>query len=1185
MEETIANLREGNFDAQKGSLDFSCTRLELTLFQGENLEGSFKVYGPKDRLTKGRVYSSEPRMHCLTKEFFGEEEEIGYVFDGEGLEEGEVLKGEFYFISNQGEYYLPFVVSVSYHVLQSSLGVIKNLFHFTNLAKSNWAEAVKLFYSPEFHVVFSGNDKQYYQLYKGLSVYKGNEQNMEEFLLAVNKKQKIEYLLHEEQLRIEDPAQEECYEFLITRNGWGYTELELSCESGLVVLEKRLLTDNDFLGNTCKVRFRLCKERLHRGNNFDRIFLKTTYELLTLPVTVSMHRLYTGGSKRRVHKQLLVQLMEFYQAFRMKKVGTGTWLRETQKLVEQLIALDESDVSSRLFQAQFLLSQERYNEAQWVLDHTEQMMTFSMEEEPVLWAYKMYLTTLCSREETYTDEVTELVEELYKRHGDWRIAWLLLYLSEEYNKSGSKKWLFLEEQFCRGCTSPILYIEALLLLHTNPTLLMRLSDFEIQVLHYAAKKDVLTQEIIEQLQCLAMREKEFSSVLFHILTASYQKKQDKETLMAICSLLMKGGRTQSCYFEWYERAVEEGIRLTRLYDYYMLALDMKKQPVIHKMVLMYFSYHSDLDYERNAYLYADVYRRKEEFPELYLTYLPQIERFVEEQLRRRHINDNLAFLYKHFINGQMVKEEAADALASLLFMHQICVKDASYSKVIVRYQRQKKEAVYLLAEGKAVIPLYGPDCTILFEDTLKHRFAGNDRYTIEKLLLPGKLLNLIEGYATKEVGVNLYLCEDGNESRHIQKENVARFLMLFQSEQVEDNYCRELALELVHFYYEGDYLEELDSFLGALELKGFNGAQRNELLHFLVLRSMYDKAYDYVKAYGTYGIDAKTLVRLLHDRITRFGMEPDETMLYMGSYAFRKGKYDEKVLTYLIRFYHGTTKELRDLWKAASSFDVDTYSLDEKILLQMLYTGSFVGEEMEIFRDYVKGGAKAEVEEAFLSQCGYDYFVREKVMDSYVFEEMLRMMAGGEQLPQVCELAAVQYYAEHKEQRKKEQEPILTRLVRELLLRQIHLPFLRQYGELVPAVALLTDKTMIEYRANPGCRAVIHYVLEKELGEEGEYRTEEMTHVYGGVYFKEFQLFFGERIQYYIMEETEESSQLTESDSIQKSDIEKGFENSRYDLVNNIAIAQTLQDYDTLEELLKEYGRVDYMVQNLFRIR
>lgn len=70
-------------------------------------------------------------------------------------------EGLFSVVSNRGEYNLPFVVTVEHGVLNSSIGTIRNLFHFANLAKSNWAEAVRLFYDPDFRRLFQGNDEHF----------------------------------------------------------------------------------------------------------------------------------------------------------------------------------------------------------------------------------------------------------------------------------------------------------------------------------------------------------------------------------------------------------------------------------------------------------------------------------------------------------------------------------------------------------------------------------------------------------------------------------------------------------------------------------------------------------------------------------------------------------------------------------------------------------------------------------------------------------------------------------------------------------------------------------------------------------------------------------------------------------------------------------------------------------------
>ena len=151
LKQIIREILDGNFKYENNTLDFSCPRVELSVQAGETAEGSFVLSGAKNVVTEGYIVSSDLRMACLASTFGGSQDEIFYRFDASGSAAGEEVKGAFHMISNQGEYYLPFSVSITAEEITSSLGEIKNLFHFTNLAKSNWTEAVKLFYSPAFY--------------------------------------------------------------------------------------------------------------------------------------------------------------------------------------------------------------------------------------------------------------------------------------------------------------------------------------------------------------------------------------------------------------------------------------------------------------------------------------------------------------------------------------------------------------------------------------------------------------------------------------------------------------------------------------------------------------------------------------------------------------------------------------------------------------------------------------------------------------------------------------------------------------------------------------------------------------------------------------------------------------------------------------------------------------------------
>lgn len=1190
MQKTVSQILEGNFEYENGSLDFSCEKIELSVQKGEQYEGSFRINATPGLFTDGIVISSDWRVECLTEEFTGTEEEILFRVHGERLEEGDVVKGTFDVVSNQGEYYLPFVVNVEYRMPESSIGSIKNLFHFANLAKSNWREAVKLFYSPEFARIFSGSDARHAEEYRAFSAYGGQEQNVEEFLILVNKKQKVEYLVEETELYMELEGYEPSsavteHDLLITRNGWGFTKLFVECEGDFLFTEKGILTDDDFLGNRCSLPVYIDGTLCRKGRNFGRICLYNSYVRIELPVTVRFGRGNFYHNRELGKKRDMVHLMEFYQAFRLRKIGTSTWLRETGKLVERLVAMDENDISARLFQAQLLVTEERYNEAGWILDHVSDLFEKRSPEDSLL-AYYLYLTTLIHGEEEYVNKVAEDVEHIFRRNQtNWRVAWLLLYLSEDYRKSDINKWSFLETVFSRGCTSPVLYIEALFLLNANPSLLRRLGNFELQVLLYGVRQGVLKREVAEQTAYLAGKRKEYSQVLFRILERLYEKRKEPWLLQEICALLIKGGKVGKPYFEWYKAGVDSQLRITNLYEYYCNSLNLDRNQDIPKAVLKYFSYQNNLDYAHMAYLYDYVLQRRDRLGDIYEAYKFKMEYFVTEQIRKGHIDRHLANLYNKLLGPDMVDGQTSDALSRLLFAHLIQVEDTGLKKVYVYQPGNRYPCEYALSEGRTWIAIYGSRYTIVFEDAERNRFLKNVDYTMEKLMMPGRFLRLLLPLADKNPGFDLYLSDGESAYREEPEERIKRELRIVTSDYADSQMKRGLYLRIMQYYYDTEDMRALDEFLKIIPAGELNWEERGTVVKFMVLRGNYELAWQWVETYGPYFLDIKLLVRLLGAVKKKNAGKEEALMTAAAVYVFQKGKADSELLEYLMRNYRGMTRGMRDIWKAARGFDMDCVGFSERLLVQMLYSKAYVGEKMEIFRYYISGNPRDRVEEAFLVQCAHDSFVGERVMESEVFREMRHMYADGKPLQKVCKLAFLKYYAENPQEADGETDAIIEELMEEMQAEGIHLSFFRKLGQCRDMQWELADKTMIEYRTGPRTRVCIHYSVLRENGEADGYRSEYMKEVYGGVYCKEFVLFFGESLQYYITEENEGEEKLTESGTLQKSDDGGRDEDSRYRLINDIAVAKSLQDFDTMDDLLEEYYRKDYLGSRLFALK
>ena len=81
MNEVINRILDGKFEYDNGTLDFSRSKVEITLMQGESYEGSFTIMGTANRIVEGYIYSSDSRMRCISDHFSGTTEEIQFVFE------------------------------------------------------------------------------------------------------------------------------------------------------------------------------------------------------------------------------------------------------------------------------------------------------------------------------------------------------------------------------------------------------------------------------------------------------------------------------------------------------------------------------------------------------------------------------------------------------------------------------------------------------------------------------------------------------------------------------------------------------------------------------------------------------------------------------------------------------------------------------------------------------------------------------------------------------------------------------------------------------------------------------------------------------------------------------------------------------------------------------------------------
>lgn len=1186
MRSVIDRCADGFFDYDCGKLLFSTARIEADMPLGQLFEGDFVLSSEDGREFSAIIYSSCMRLVCRNDRVEDESSvTIHYVFDSTGLESGDVVKGDIQVVSNAGEYYLPFVFSVSYGIVQSSLGNVRNLFHFTNQAQVNWNEAVELFYSDSFKQVFGGNDRIHYDKYRGLSNNPDDPQSVDDFLIAINKKRPVVYSVDRTLYEYNDVSDNVPCEFILHKSTWGNIDVTLSTDVGFISLEKEKLTADDFIGNDYLLKFTILGDTLHEGRNFGTITVSSAHCELNINI-IARHRARVNAARaaRREKRNLTLRLMRLYVDFRMKKTNVGNWVRESMKVVERMNALDDKNPVSRLYQAQLLVVQRRENEAQWVLDHVRNEMNIASAPDTYR-AYFMYLQTLISRDDDFINATAAEVAELFETNPkSFEILWTLLYLDEDLSENATRKISLIENIYDSGCKSPIMYIEAYNFFVANTEKLNKLTKFEIQTLLFATGLDVMDNEVERQLLYLASKQREFDPLLYKLLCNCYDITGDDEIVEVVSTMLIKGNRSGPQYFKWFDKAVKMQLRITKLYEYYMYSVPSDYEGIIPKAVLMYFGFRNDMNYHRIAFLYANLIDHKREYADTYDTYREHMQVFAVEQIEQEHIDGNLAKVYEDALFIEMIKPEMARHLAKILFAHEVKIDDPNAKNVVLIQSQFEGELVFRIENGYAYPTIYSGEYTLFTEDSSGRRTII-DGTKVKKLMNEAVYMQSIKYYVLDNVYFDMYLCEGRKHYVTVDDSNVEYCRELAESKIVNEYYKRDIRMALIHYYYDNDQISSLDEFLLNMNIKVLSAKDRADVVKFMTRRGMFEKAYEIMSIYGTEEIAAKDCVGVCSHMIQEKDRIPDSLLIKLCYFAFVNGKYDEVLLRYLVENYNGLTKQLRNIWKAARSFEIDTFPLMERLLIQMLYTHTTVGEKEEIFEEYSKNATGTKVQLAYLSYCSFEYFAKERLTDERVFGHITDLYRLGEHINDACKLALLKYYSEDKTKRTEKIKGMLKEFLVDFMHRNTYFRFFSKYADLVPEISDYLDKTIIEYRTNPNYRVMLHYILEDGTENDENYHTEEMRNMFGGVFMREFILFFGENLQYYITEEQNGKEVLTASDSLSVSDTSDARVESRYTMLNDMVVSRTVKDENTLLDIMREYVEADAFAHKVFKLR
>lgn len=1178
MKDYLKRLARGNFIYDAGRLEFSQERLTMQVTEQTIQQGTFSFAATQ--AVKGLIWSQNERVVVHEHAFSGTQMDISYSVNAMGLHSRDMISGCFYLITSAGEAQVPYDFKVVEETVQTSTGSASNMFHFANLVQTAQEEAETVFLGERFKTVFLKTDYVLANVYDLISAGSSLPEAMEEFLIAAHKKMPVQIRISEEKKRYADFQADLQDSIVITKSGWGYISIQISTDCPFIRLSSLRVTTEDFTGGRYAFDYVLERQKMHAGRNFGRIFIRTFNQELEISVEADCAGMPHIAAERRMAVKKLTQE---YLDYRMKKSDMAGWISHSNQILDRIRGMGGDHVYFQLVQAQLYLAQRRQQEGEWLLEHVKNELDISRLSENVqnveLYCYYLYVNSMAVRDEAYTAKAAQTVRQYYENGYDtWRILWLLSYLDIAYSRNQSIKLIRIKDVCHDGCASPIMYMEALSIMNAQPALVRVLNRFEQQVLYFGCKYGLITEKLAHHAAELIGNEKIATAPMLRILYKLNETFMSDDLLNVLVTHMIRNELADSTCFRLYEKGILRGLRITQLYEYYIKSMDKSKMNRLPKMVLMYFAYDSALDVQAKAYLYANVLVNESRTPEMMNIYMPQIERFGYEQLKNGRVDDNLLIIYKKIWNAKLVDEQTAGAMIKLMFTYKVTCFGTQAQSVVVKHKELKSETKYPLVGGTAYVQMYTEGCGLVFEDASGVRRRDSIQYELERVFEDESLLGVLKEHAADSVMLRLYLYESRKRTHMSNEDTLENVLVLMRHPQIDKNTLCALNSWLIAYYdafFTGD---DFAALFKNIQTEGLSAQDAVKLIEVCVSQGLCEDAYDLVRVYGFEHTAPVKMFRLARRILELRGLEEDALLTAICSYIFENKKYNEEILQYMVLFYNGTNEQMYGVWKACQNFRVESQQLAERIIAQMLFTGEHNGRLTEVFGSYCSNGARNVIVEAYTAYHAFLHFVKQKKANDIVFKVLEQQLADSSSLPDVCKLSLLKHYAA----KAAALTPMQQKMAQELLDEMCHdnkiFEFYKKFAGVLVLPYNMIDQTVVEYRANPAGRVEIHYA---KNGEE-EMTTEVMQCV-GGVFVKNFTLFYGESLQYYFTEEQNGQEVCSETASLLCSNLNPEQTEGRFDYINDILASRELHDIVTMKKLMHGYSVQEYVVQQLFK--
>ena len=660
--------------------------------------------------------------------------------------------------------------------------------------------------------------------------------------------------------------------------------------------------------------------------------------------------------------------------------------------------------------------------------------------------------------------------------------------------------------------------------------------------------------------------------------------QDKPLIEKAASICIREGATDEMAFYIYQRAIEMGSTITRLYEYYVYAMPKGYKGLLPREVYLYFAYERSIEENMKLPLFYNVIVNFRESDDIYQRFEHKIQSYAIDMLLKSEFNQRLSVIYDRMILADMIDERIASVFPAILRSYRLTTNDRRLSYVVVKYRELDREEVYALKEGNAYIPIFFENSELLFQDGYGNRYTDVVYETtriMHKEELERKCFEILPEHAMLKLA----------KARNIANKGIADIAQLRIVEQVMTDmdiskpyraYLNKVILEY-HDAFTKDSdrdLSELDiRILKNINIRNLDRKEKDILLCTFIKLSMFKDAYKLILEMGETDIEMTYLEKLIKALIIDEQAGESKEIMMLTLHAFRKGSEDMDILNFLLREYNGLSKDMLELLRKGQKAGAGINDMAERLLAQMIFC--WADDDLdEVYHIYRHSSAPQNVLiRAYITKRCIDYFLYGKGASEEVFDDVYGIIHDErykEKVPVIYLLAMSKYMSENKKLTG-EEKYVLQDVIDILVQKKLVFPYTRTLSDIIRIPDSVMDKYYIEYHGEKSIRPSLYLRI---LPDERDFEEVEITRVYQNIYVRPLTLFSGERAEYQIYDE-EKGEDFVESGTI-KADNKVRLKGDTFDIINEMS-GLLSQDNDVkLRDVMLRYVKNESVIDELF---